>query len=196
MLKQTYPAPTRLTGQSKPAQDHYIRVYEYKHVFPPRGRFSCPATRAGATFHGQSSVEMHQFFWPGTCESWFGVCPGNVELAGKRKPRHTTQGNVWLQRVLDEVAWAAGRFKETVFATQFRCLAGHRKKEPSWAAAQTWHEKRELAFQTFYSTNCAVFGHKKRKTISGHKLRAPTFRSMPRQDSSKSLKNINVFSSA
>ena len=68
---------------------------------------------------------MHQFFWPGTCESWFGVCPGNVELAGKRKPRHTTQGNVWLQRVLDEVAWAAGRFKETVFATQFRRLAGH-----------------------------------------------------------------------
>jgi hypothetical protein len=95
---------------------------------------------------------MHQFFWPGTCESWFGVCPGNVELAGKCKPRHTTQGNVWLQRVLDEVAWAAGRFKETVFATQFRCLAGHRKKEPSWAVAQTWHEKRDLAFQTVFAS--------------------------------------------
>ena len=72
--------------------------------------------------------------------------------------------------VLDEVAWATGRFKETVFATQFRRLAGHRgnkraiivvahsrlvvfdqllrsKIEPMKKVVHTLHEQRELISQ-------------------------------------------------
>jgi len=92
-----------------------------------------------------------------------------VESAGKRKPRRTTKGNVWLRWVLDEVAWAAGRFKETFFTTQFRRWAGCRNKraimpvphsrlvvfdqllrskiEPMKKIARTLHEQRELIFQ-------------------------------------------------
>jgi len=75
-----------------------------------------------------------------------------------------------LGRMLDEVAWAAGRFKEPVFATQFRRLAGHRgnqraimavahsrlvvfdqllrsKIEPMKKVARALYQKRELISQ-------------------------------------------------
>ncbi len=97
--------------------------------------------------------------------------------------------------VLDEVAWAAGRFKETVFATQFRRLAGHRGNkraiivvahsrlvvlEPAVGEqdradkkiAGTRHEKRELAFQTVSRQSYRFQAQTACKTALDHNLRA------------------------
>ena len=41
--------------------------------------------------------------------SWAGICPGNNESAGKRKSGRIRQGNVWLKRLLCEIAQAAAR---------------------------------------------------------------------------------------
>jgi transposase len=43
--------------------------------------------------------------------SWAGMCPGNNESAGKRKSCRTTQGNVYLKRILCEMACAAAKTK-------------------------------------------------------------------------------------
>jgi transposase len=43
--------------------------------------------------------------------SWAGMCPGNNESAGKRKSCKTTHGNIYLKRILCEVAWAAAKTK-------------------------------------------------------------------------------------
>ena len=41
--------------------------------------------------------------------SWAGICPGNHESAGKRRPGRRRHGNLHLQPVLVESAWAAVR---------------------------------------------------------------------------------------
>ncbi len=41
--------------------------------------------------------------------SWVGMCPGNCELAGKRKSVRIRKGNAWVRRLPCEFAQAAGR---------------------------------------------------------------------------------------
>lgn len=45
----------------------------------------------------------------GHLASWAGLCPGNHESAGKRRSGRPRHGNIYLQPVLVEIAWAAVR---------------------------------------------------------------------------------------
>ena len=71
-------------------------------------------------------VNMDQFPSAGHLASWGGLCPGNNESGGKRKPARTRKGNAWLRRALCEAAWAASHTKNTYLAVQFRRSAARR----------------------------------------------------------------------
>lgn len=60
---------------------------------------------------------------------WSGLCPGNNESAGKHFSGKTRSGNIWLKRILCQVAWAASRTRNSYFAAQFHRLAGKRGKK-------------------------------------------------------------------
>ena len=47
--------------------------------------------------------------------AWVGVCPGNPESAGKRKPVATRRGSRYLGAILNQCAHAASRTKGTQF---------------------------------------------------------------------------------
>jgi transposase len=73
--------------------------------------------------------DMSQFAAAKKLVSWAGLCPGNNESAGKRKPEKTTKGNRWLRRSLGQSAWAARSSKNTYFSAQYRRIAGRRGKK-------------------------------------------------------------------
>ena len=56
----------------------------------------------------------------GHLSSWAGLCPGNDQSGGRRRPAKTTKGSQWLRTVLVQVAWAASHTKETVFGACYR----------------------------------------------------------------------------
>lgn len=72
---------------------------------------------------------MGQFADAGHLASWAGLCPGNNESAGKQYSGRTRSGNIWLKRILCQVAWAASHTRDTYFAAQFRRLAAKRGKK-------------------------------------------------------------------
>jgi len=57
--------------------------------------------------------------------SWIGICPGNNESAGKRKPARARKGNPYVRRLLCEFAHAACRTK-CVFKPKFESLMPRR----------------------------------------------------------------------
>jgi transposase len=72
---------------------------------------------------------MEQFADAGHLASWAGLCPGNNESAGKHYSGKTRGGNIWLKRILCQVAWAASHTRNTYFAALFRRLAAKRGKK-------------------------------------------------------------------
>lgn len=58
--------------------------------------------------------------------SWAGVCPGQRESGGKRKPARTRKGSPWLRATLIESARAASRSKGTYLGERYRRLARRR----------------------------------------------------------------------
>ena len=74
-------------------------------------------------------TDMRQFGSAERLASWVGLCPGNPESAGKRKSGKTRKGNVWVRRLLCEIAQAAARsrcaLKEKFTALSIR--KGHKK---------------------------------------------------------------------
>jgi transposase len=69
--------------------------------------------------------------------SWAGVCPGNRQSADKRLGGKPTKGNVWVQAVLGEVAWAAGRTCDTYLRAQFERLAQRRGRKKAVAVGHS-----------------------------------------------------------
>ena len=55
---------------------------------------------------------MDQFGDAGHSASWAWLCPGNHENAGKQYSSKTRSGNVWLKRILCQVAWAASHTRK------------------------------------------------------------------------------------
>ena len=65
---------------------------------------------------------MSQFPTAGHLASWAGMCPGNHESAGRRKPVKTRKGSKWLRRALVQSAQAAVRKEDCYPAIQYRRL--------------------------------------------------------------------------
>jgi transposase len=74
---------------------------------------------AAAAIVAEIGVAMEQFPTQGHLTSWAGVCPANKQSAGKRLNSTTTKGNVWLRRILGEVAWAAIHERHSVFRARY-----------------------------------------------------------------------------
>ena len=73
--------------------------------------------------------DPHRFGSPARLASWSALCPGNNELAGKRKSGKTRHGNPIVRYLLCEAANAARRTK-TVFRAKYESLVirrGHKK---------------------------------------------------------------------
>lgn len=74
-------------------------------------------------------ARMEQFADAGHLASWTGLCPGNNESAGKHYSGKTRGGNIWLKRILCQVAWAASHTRNTYFTALFRRIAAKRGKK-------------------------------------------------------------------
>jgi transposase len=73
--------------------------------------------------------DMKPFADSGHISGWGGICPGNNESAGKQFSGKIRSGNIWLKRILCQVAWSAARTHNTYFAAQFHRLAAKRGKK-------------------------------------------------------------------
>jgi transposase len=74
---------------------------------------------AAAAIVAEIGVDMERFPTAGHLTSWAGVCPGNKQSGGKRLSSATTKGNVWLRRILGEVAWAAIHERSSIFRARY-----------------------------------------------------------------------------
>jgi transposase len=74
---------------------------------------------AAAAIVAEIGVDMERFPTDGHLASWAGLCPGNKQSGGKRLNSTTTKGNVWLRRILAEVAWAAIHDRRSVFRARY-----------------------------------------------------------------------------
>lgn len=74
---------------------------------------------AAAAIVAEIGVAMDRFPTDGHLASWAGLCPGNKQSGGKRLNSKTTKGNVWLRRILGEVAWAAIHDRRSVFRARY-----------------------------------------------------------------------------
>lgn len=70
--------------------------------------------------------DMSRFPTAGHLLAWAGMCPGQNESAGKRKPSRLRKGAPWLKTMLVQCAWAAIRKKGSYYQAQFRRLR-HRR---------------------------------------------------------------------
>jgi len=70
-------------------------------------------------------ADMDAFGSADRLASWVGVCPGNNESAGKRKPGYVRKGNLYVRRLLCEFAHAASR-TTSAFKLKFQSLVVRR----------------------------------------------------------------------
>src|SRR6266849_6052199 len=56
-------------------------------------------------------------------------CAQAIESAGKHYSGKTRGGNIWLKRILCQVAWAASHTRNTYFTALFRRIAAKRGKK-------------------------------------------------------------------
>lgn len=71
-------------------------------------------------------TDMARFPSPRHLASWAGMCPGNDQSAGKRRPGRTRKANRWLKAALTQAAWGAGRTRRSYFCAQHRRLTTRR----------------------------------------------------------------------
>ena len=71
-------------------------------------------------------ADMSRFPNAGHLVAWAGLCPGQNESAGKRKPSRLRKGAPWLKTMLVQCAWAAKRTKDSYYRAQFFRLQAKR----------------------------------------------------------------------
>lgn len=76
--------------------------------------------RSAEIILAEIGADMSRFPTAGHIASWAGMCPGQHESAGKQRSGRARKGNAALRSVLCEVAWAAGRTKDTYLSAHFR----------------------------------------------------------------------------
>ena len=85
--------------------------------------------RSAEEIVAEIGLDMEVFPTAKHLASWAKICPGLNQSAGKRMSGATGRGNKWLRSTLVEVAWAAGRTKNTYLSAQYRRLAVRRGKK-------------------------------------------------------------------
>jgi transposase len=85
---------------------------------------------SAAAIVSEIGPDMSVWETPDRLAAWAGVAPGNNESAGKRKKAGHRKGNVWLQTILVESAWAATHAKNSYYRAKFyklKARRGHNK---------------------------------------------------------------------
>jgi transposase len=82
--------------------------------------------RTAQVLIAELGVDMRQFPTARHAASWAGLCPGNHESAGKRRPVRTRKGNRWLRAALIEAALGAINVEDSALAARYRRVMRHR----------------------------------------------------------------------
>lgn len=77
------------------------------------------STVAASAILSEIGCDMSRFPTAGHLLAWAGMCPGQNESAGKRKPARLRKGAPWLKTMLVQCAWAAIRKKGSYYQAQF-----------------------------------------------------------------------------
>ena len=101
-------------------------------------------TAGGGRAAGRSGRRHGCFGRARRLAGWAGMCPGNHESAGKRQGGKRRKGNVYLRRILCEVAHAAARTRGVQFGPYKRGLAIRRGT--GRAVVATAHKILRIAF--------------------------------------------------
>ena len=75
-----------------------------------------------ATIIAEIGVDLSMFPTAAHLAAWAGVCPGNNESAGKRKPTPARKGNTYLKTALCNAAVAASRKRGSFFKAKYHKL--------------------------------------------------------------------------
>lgn len=92
--------------------------------------------RAAEVIVSEIGTDMGHFETADHLASWAGVAPGNNESAGKRRSSKTRHGNKSLGVILNQVAHAASRTKNTYLSAQYHRLAGRIGKKKAVVAVE------------------------------------------------------------
>jgi transposase len=74
----------------------------------------------------ETGLDMSRFATAGHIVAWTGLCPGQNESGGKRKPARLRKGAPWLKTTLVQCAISASRTKGSYFAAPFQRLKSRR----------------------------------------------------------------------
>lgn len=85
--------------------------------------------RSSENILAEIGTDMSHFATAQKLTAWGGMCPGNRESGGKRKPARTRKGSPWLRGALGEAAWAAARGKSGYLPALFHRLAARRGRK-------------------------------------------------------------------
>ena len=99
---------------------------------------------AAATLLAEVGDDMDAFGTARRLSSWAGMCPGNHESAGKSKGGKRRKGNVYLRRILCEIAHAAARTRDVQFGPYKQHLA--KRRGAGRAVVATAHKILRIVF--------------------------------------------------
>jgi transposase len=104
--------------------DERLKPYESEHTLLKQIPGVDRVVAAGLVT--ELGTDMTVFHGPGHIAAWVGVCPGNNESAGRRRPAAARKGNVHLRTLLMEAASGVARTKGTYLRDKFFRLKARR----------------------------------------------------------------------
>ena len=99
---------------------------------------------AAAALLAEVGDDMDAFGSARRLASWAGMCPGNHESAGRSKGGKRRKGNVYLRRILCEIAHAAARTRDVQFGPYKQNLA--KRRGTGKAVVATAHKILRITF--------------------------------------------------